>query len=261
MRHEEFKRCVSDARLSSLERLLKKTTDEKPTDEEFIKIHQWIKACNAALLPLIQTCEVTLRNAIHGSLKGKHGDKWYGSPRYKSFKAYEPSKTVVDFKEKISSANLKASNSKQTVVPDRVISSADFYTWELILDEEFFDASDSDFLWPHNLDKLFTGIPATEAKTKKQLNYSQQKIQSIRLVRNRIAHNETPWRRNRVEKSRSVGQARSEAFKQMNKCITNCEEIISMISVDKLEIINEFDWISNAKKTCSINGFQEMVLS
>ena len=256
MRHEEFKRCVSDARLSSLDKLIK-----NPTDEEFIKVHQWVKACNAALLPLIQTCEVTLRNAIHDSLKSKHGEKWYGSPRYRSFKSYEPSSTVTDFKEKISSANFKVNNNKQEVTPNRVISSADFYTWELILNEEFFDASDSSFLWPHQLDKLFTGVPVTEAKTKKQLNYSQQTIQSIRLVRNRIAHNETPWRRKRVENSKSVGQARSEAFKQMNKCIMNCEKIISMISVEKLKIINEFNWIDNAKKTCSIDGFQEMVLS
>lgn len=98
MDYQEFTRCVSEVRLVSLNKLLK-----EPTNEEKIKIHQWVKACNAALLPLIQTSEVVLRNAIHAAVKDEFGDKWYNSPRFNSYHSEDVPTDVSDFKDKISS--------------------------------------------------------------------------------------------------------------------------------------------------------------
>ncbi|EPN8551203.1 Abi family protein [Vibrio sp. D415a] len=253
MDYQEFIRCVSEVRLVSLNKLLK-----DPTDEEKVKIHQWVKACNAALLPLIQTSEVVLRNAIHAAVRDEFGEKWYNSPRFNSYHCEEFSSDVVDFKEKISSANYKNRNDPE---PNEIIASADFYTWELIFSEDFFNASDNQFLWPNKLDSLFKGIDPTEAKTKKQLHLAKQTIQAIRLVRNRIAHNETPWRYRRVKGAKNLGQARANAFNDMEKSINNCERLIKMISQDKCNAMTEFGWFDNAREVCSMKGFLAMVLN
>ncbi|TBT23579.1 hypothetical protein D5E86_25580 [Vibrio parahaemolyticus] len=252
MDYQEFIRCVSEVRLVSLNKLLK-----DPTDDEKVKIHQWVKACNSALLPLIQTSEVVLRNAIHAAVKDDFGDKWYNSPRHNSYHSAEPSNAVANFRDKISSANFK---NRADPEPDEIIASADFYTWELIFDEDFYNASDNKFLWPSKLGELFQGVDATEAQKKKQLNLAKQTIESIRLVRNRIAHNETPWRYKRVRGAKNLGQARANAFSEMEKCINNCERLISMISKDKFDAMKEFQWFDNARDVCSMAGFMKMVL-
>lgn len=252
MDYQEFIRCVSEVRLVSLNKLLK-----DPSDDEKIKIHQWVKACNAALLPLIQTSEVVLRNAIHAAVKDDFGDKWYNSPKYNSYNSGDLSSDISDFKNKISSANYK---NKTDPDPNGIIASADFYTWELIFGEDFFNATDNQFLWPNKLDSLFKGVESSEAKTKKQLNLAKQTIKSIRLVRNRIAHNETPWRYKRVQGAKSLGQARTNAFNDMEKFICNCERLINMISKDKFDAMKEFKWFDNARDVCSMKGFMTMVL-
>ncbi|WP_420064958.1 hypothetical protein [Pectobacterium colocasium] len=253
MDYQEFIRCVSDVRLASMCKLLK-----EPSDDEKIKIHQWVKACNAALLPLVQTSEVVLRNAIHVAVKDAFGEKWYNSPRFNSYNNAEPSKAVADFRDKISSANFKKRNDPD---PNEIIASADFYTWELIFDEDFYNATDNKFLWPNKLGDLFKGVESIEAQKKKQLNLARQTIESIRLVRNRIAHNETPWRYQRLRSAKNLGQARTNAFNDMEKCIRNCERLIEMISPDKFEAMKKFCWFENARNVCSITGFQNMVLS
>ncbi|SGZ09073.1 Abi family protein [Moritella viscosa] len=247
MEYQEFIRCVSDVRLASLGKLFK-----EPSSDDMIRVHQWVKACNSALLPLIQTSEVVLRNAINEALKVDFGVKWYNTPQYNSYKHEAASKPVIDFKEKISSANYKCQYKPS---PDNVIASTDFYTWELIFDEDFFNATSSDFLWPHKLDAVFKGVDSSKAKTKKQLNFARQTIKSIRLVRNRIAHNETPWRYERISSAKNIGQARLNAVSDMEKCIKNCELIISMVSKEKLNIIEEFEWFQKARAVCSTQGF------
>lgn len=253
MDYQEFIRCVSDVRLASMCKLLK-----DPSNDEKLKVHQWVKACNAALLPLIQTSEVVLRNAIHAAVKDSFGEKWYNSPRYNSYTDAECSKAVADFRTKISSANFK---NRDDPDPNEIIASADFYTWELIFDEDFYNATDNEFLWPSKLGALFKGVESTEAQKKKQLNLARQTIESIRLVRNRIAHNETPWRYQRLRAAKNLGQARMNVFNDMEKCIKNCERLIGMISPDKFEAMKEFHWFEKARNVCSINGFQDMVLS
>jgi len=252
MDYQEFIRCVSEVRLVSLNKLLK-----DPTNDEKVKVHQWVKACNAALLPLIQTSEVVLRNAIHDAVKEEFGDKWYNNPRFNSYHSEETSSDVSDFKGKISSANYK---NRTDPDPNEIIASADFYTWELIFSDDFFNASDNKFLWPNKLDALFKGVDPIEAKKKKQLNLAKQTILSIRLVRNRIAHNETPWRYKRVRNATSLGQARTNAFNDMEKFISNCERLIKMISEDKFNAMTEFNWFDNARDVCSMKGFMAMVL-
>ncbi|MEQ5236064.1 hypothetical protein ABN255_20395 [Providencia rettgeri] len=253
MDYQEFIRCVSDVRLASMSKLLK-----EPSCDDKIKLHQWVKSCNSALLPLIQTSEVVLRNAIHVAVKDCFGDKWFNCPRYNSFSHSECSKSVIDFKEKISSANFK---NRSDPDPNEIISSADFYTWELIFDEDFYNATDNNFLWPYKLGDLFRGVDSSEVQKKKQLNLAKQTIESIRLVRNRIAHNETPWRYQRLKTARNIGQARSNVFFEMEKCIKNCERLIGMISPEKLEAMNQFGWFNKARDVCSMNGFSNMVLS
>jgi len=118
------------------------------------------------------------------------------------------------FQESIKNAKRNAKKNlenKGVVEPkptvDQIISQCDFATWEYLLDKHFYDGSDKNYLWPHELTKVFRKLPKVQ-ETKNvmfhQRDALRRRIEAVRSFRNRISHNEPAWMLNSVRNKEEV---------------------------------------------------------
>ncbi|OBU07851.1 hypothetical protein AYY16_00090 [Morganella psychrotolerans] len=86
-----------------------------------------------------------------------------------------------------------------TAVPtlDQIISQTDFSAWEYILDKSFYDGdATKNFLWPRGFLTAFKKLPTVTGKNKQfqQRDIIRRRIETVRMLRNRVAHNEPIWK-------------------------------------------------------------------
>lgn len=248
MNYQSIEELVSTPRLNSYRNMF------QPTDtEELLGVYQWNKACATALYPLIQTTEVVLRNTIHNAVKVDFGSNWHRRPKYLSHGVVSKPDVVKNFQGNMRSAF----NSAQSLIQkqgrtsqptaDLIISQTVFSTWENILDEEFHKSGDGSFIWPRCLGRAFPVWPASsngrQLGSVATLKHIQDQVKTLRLFRNRIAHNEPVWKHNSTHTEQDI-------FVFLNKKIDAVEKLINWISPDKKLYLSNFGWFQQARRLC-----------
>jgi len=215
--YSEPTRLLSRIRLSSYT-----TSMATQTDAQLLGAYCWNLAIVGAFYPLIQLVEVALRNALHhiasSKYQGANNEHWFGIVpcRQANDENGQPitAEQVRKFHDCIKNAKKSAKRtleSKGIASPiptvDQVISQCDFATWEYLLDKHFYDGSDKNFLWPHELTKVFRKLPRVE-ETKNAMFHQRdalrRRIEEVRSFRNRISHNEPAWMTEGVQNKQDI---------------------------------------------------------
>ncbi|GKX52227.1 Abi family protein [Budvicia aquatica] len=232
--YTEPARLLSAARLSSY-----RVSLATQTDAQLFGAYCWNLAIVGAFYPLIQLIEVSLRNAINHVVYTKYrnlGQYWCDfipytldrNPQGDSVNAEQVKQFKDNFKRAKRSAK-KVLEDKGITAPiptiDQVISQMDFSTWEYILDKHFYNGSDKNFLWPHELTNVFKKLPRITGKNSRfhQRDAIRRRIEEIRAFRNRISHNEPAWH---------VGSAKTKeaVIENLNERLDNMMELVYWIS-------------------------------
>ncbi|MEG3130820.1 Abi family protein [Pantoea cypripedii] len=213
----DMERLISQARLTSY-----KSAFALTNKAEIFGIYSWNLELSGALNSLIQLVEVALRNAINEAGKKtiptQPGQHWFEVVPYNLIEDDDAallsdgskpliiSPQVKDFEKGINKATRNAQKllkkklgDDTAAVPtlDQIISQTDFCVWEYILDKSYYDGdAKKGFLWPKGFLSAFKKLPPVTGKNKQfqQRDIIRRRIESIRMLRNRVAHNEPVWK-------------------------------------------------------------------
>ena len=153
-----------------------------------MRLYVWNAAVSAAFYGPLQALEVTLRNAMDRGLAGAFGQDWYDSPELQ-----------LDFKgqSRVKTAKEKLLGENRPIEAHRMVASLTFGFWVSLLSKgSYIDetkttkADYSRTLWLPVLIKVFPH--ATDISRKKTHN----PLNSLQMMRNRIAHHEPILSRN-----------------------------------------------------------------
>lgn len=178
---QEIRTALSVARMSTYEKITGVHDDE---DASALDLYVWNAQVSGAFLAPLHICEVVIRNAVADVLAWKYGSNWPWSPAFeKSLPSppvgYNARRDLFDARQKVSVG--------QT---GKVIAELKFIFWQ-----RMFTKRHDGRLWAH---KLMTVLPHLDStQTYQQLRKGlYDELESLRVLRNRIAHHEPILTRN-----------------------------------------------------------------
>jgi hypothetical protein len=138
-------------------------------------LYAWNVQASAALYPILQVNEITLRNAVHRALVSQFGTHWpYSQGFLRSLQQFER-ETFEKARTK-----LEAKQGVGRVSTDRVVASQTYWFWVMLLTARF-----ENRVWKREFNVSFPNAPP---QIDRKVVYGR--ADSIRLLRNRIAHYE-----------------------------------------------------------------------
>lgn len=146
------------------------------TNNDFDKAYRLYKVnteLSEAFYPILSVLEVSLRNAIHGTLKTYFNDEYW-------FKNSLP----VEFLPFVSEAIQKLTAQRKTVTADRIIAELNFGFWSRLFNRHY-----TSLLWK-TLRLIFKNMP----KHLRQRDSIADALYQIRTLRNRVYHYEPIFR-------------------------------------------------------------------
>lgn len=233
--YTEPKKLISNARLSSYKNSLGLNNDA-----ELLGAYSWNLTLVGAFYPLIQLIEVALRNTINEvaqlNISTTDGQFWFQAISFTQEVNEQGApcnpEQVKKFKNKFANAKKEArralvekNKDPDTVTLDQIISKTDFSVWEYILDKNFYNGSDNNYLWPSKLTKAFKKLPRVTHKNPMfhQRDSIRRRIEEVRAFRNRISHNEPAWRVSDISSP-------EEVIAVLNEKLDNMIELLYWIS-------------------------------
>jgi hypothetical protein len=152
---------------------------------EAVRLYEANTILSEALYSVLQGFEVAARNSMHSAMKrGTGHDAWYNRVTLK-----DPEM------ESVESAERKIVRAGKTISPDRVVSELSFGFWVALCARHYASA-----LWLPYLNKAFPHASLGHKAAHQRLN-------SIRLLRNRVAHHECILSRNLENEYRDILEA------------------------------------------------------
>ena len=142
-----------------------------------LKLYAWNARMSSALLVPLHICEVVLRNAVAEALESMHGSKWPWNPGFERSLPRQGG-PGYDAVSDLQSARRKVATTGQ------VIAELKFVFWE-----KMFTSRHDNRLWNTHLRRVLPNLDRakTVAENRKQVF---DDLNTIRLLRNRIAHHE-----------------------------------------------------------------------
>lgn len=138
--------------------------------------YAWNMALSESLYPIVQTLEITLRNAIYEAAKDHFNrDDWFDD---RAIIHHRYNQTSIHKAKQI----LQQQN--KPLEPGRIIAELNFGFWTSLLDKRY-----EQILWPALIKTTFPHMPKN-IRTRKNLS---SRFNKIRLLRNRIFHHEPIW--------------------------------------------------------------------
>jgi len=205
--YRELERFISSSRLKSYEKIIK-----KKTLENLIAGYLWNKQVSAALYPILQCLEVTLRNALHiaGSQAFSASD-WYvqalkhgGDEKFKSEydeykdKFYRKSAGYIKEKGKrpwksnhenmLNRCTNKLTKDGKALSSNNIVSTVMFGFWVSFFEDAYAGIDPKKSLWPHLEAKIF---PIKRLMDRKKAHLL---LLSLQTLRNRVSHHEPVWK-------------------------------------------------------------------
>jgi len=226
----------------------------------------WNKQVSAALYPLMQCLEVTLRNAIHSAASQyfatpdwfdrvtkvagdamfisdmkKHADKRDRFYRNGLSAGQRKGKIIwtSHHENMIAAAKLKLEKCSKRPTADAVVAELTFGFWSGIFERNYNDIHSSSRLWPHLESVIFPNLKPAERKASTVL----RQLKNIKALRNRMAHYEPIW------KHASVNDALT-AVTYLNSSIDHITHLIRGISHERANLLQDSGIERIAKDLC-----------
>lgn len=224
--------------------------------EEFYGVYLWNKTLCGAIYPLLQACEVALRNAINSPAVSRFGTYWYEAIHHTQYQGrdnYNHRYLVSNF-EKARSNVVKKLNKQRRFnnlapLPDNhrpdfnlVVAATDFSTWEFALHTCHYRVNNNNYLWPKQSRRSFKNWPHQSSLDTHVELYDI--VSELRPFRNRLSHHEPLW------KGISVVNEQ-DALAYVNQKIDKIETLISIISEEKTKYLNVQKLFLRARYTAS----------
>ena len=221
-------------------------------DDQAMGAYYWNVAMCSALYNLITAAEVTIRNSVDAALQSALGIRWWSGSnlRYKSYAPGAPAPELVkNLKGSFSKAHRSVNKEKKnrygvenaTPTHHEVIAKTDFSVWEWILDEEFLSPGS---IWPQHLRKVFRGTwPSPSDKV--TLRTAREAVADIRLLRNRVHHNEPVW------KAHGVLNA-EDAVQYVQGKIAKIISLLSLIEPAKVDVLRNSGVLAHASRIATV---------
>ncbi len=249
-RPELIEGVITNERLNSYQQVF------QPIDDvELVGAYLWNSHVCSALYPLLAATEITLRNSIDTALRNDIGNKWWriSALRYKS---YYPNIHHSNLPYSVKAIRKNFENASWQVKTDKkrrynnynhhpthheILAKTEFSTWEFMLDAEF---TGNNMIWPSNLGRVFRGdwkgaTPST------LLSKTKDMVKTVREFRNRVSHHEPVWKKYGVTNE-------TDAIIHLHEKIKKMVDLVSIISPEKLELLEKSGIIERAYRACSI---------
>lgn len=198
---ENLEKAISSERLSTY---LAATSNNK---ENAIKLYLWNTELSAAFYLPLQGLEVTLRNALHRELACKYEtDKWYELVKLGSVQTAQ-----------IDKANKTVEKLHGKVSPPHMVAELSFGFWISLLNRKYHPT-----LWAKTLYKAFPNTKPNRAKIVERLDH-------LRIFRNRIAHHESIFKRDLLKDYSSIIEAISWICPDTAKWIDSHNSVVSTL--------------------------------
>ncbi|CAI3790220.1 hypothetical protein AHFPHNDE_03939 [Pseudomonas sp. MM227] len=228
------------------------------TDAELVGAYLWNSHVCAALYPLLNATEITLRNAIDAALTADLGKFWWkrGTLQYRSHTSgattepYPVSHLAGNFSSAYNAAQRERSRRmgrtfKGAPEHQEVVSKTEFSTWEFILDSEYMG---NNLIWPKHLGTVFKGIwPTTSAAS--MLKQCRERVSLVRNFRNRVFHHEPAWKRSGVTNEQ-------QAVTHLHEKIHRITQLIAWVSPEKIDLLEKCGAIRSAYRACSLGEIE-----
>lgn len=175
--------ALSPARMSTYERAAPPRGDDDPSA---LNLYVWNAQLSGAFMAPLHICEVVVRNAISDALEAKYGARWPWSAGFEQSlpdprpPAYSPRRDIFN-----------ARRGAQTT--GKVIPELKFAFWQ-----QMFTRRHDDRVWSAHLTRVLPQIDTVKSvrELRQELYHD---LESIRRLRNRIAHHEPIFSRNLTE--------------------------------------------------------------
>lgn len=204
---------ISNSRLSSYQHILK-ITDQN----QILRAYYWNIALSSSIYPLIQTLEITLRNAIDQAVRNHHQPiTQYNKPSFKNDPYWFENilRDVQDTKisrmnatkksrwlnaqgqrirftsgeDAVNKARLEVNRYRTQVHAEDILSRMTFGFWTTFLSNDFQNALTHHLLWPNLLSEVFPNAPLGTSRSD-----IEQQFTFVREFRNRLSHHEPVWK-------------------------------------------------------------------
>nr|WP_314602441.1 Abi family protein [uncultured Enterobacter sp.] len=236
------------------------------TPGECIGAYVWNKRVGAALFPLLQCLEVTLRNGIHNAASAHFSNPaWFdpltklaGHDYFSSSITQYPHLSNDFYRKNISSgsrknkkiwtsrhenmlkqAKDKLSKGHKTQHADAIVAELMLGFWVGMFEKNYHDLNTSNRLWPHLESMVFPNLLPSDRRH----GDIQNKLLPIKELRNRVAHHEPIW------KHVSVGNSVA-AIKMLTSIIDDIVFLINGISRERAEMLYESGIEGTARAIC-----------
>lgn len=255
-----------EASVSSIRLKTYKTLTRNGTIEECIGAYLWNKRVGAALFPLMQCLEVSLRNAIHASAARHFGTPdWFdrltklaGNDYYLAFINKKPQLAPDFYRNGLSSgsrknkkiwlsrhenmlvqAKKKLKDAGKPLAADAIIAELMLGFWVGLFERNYFQLNSTTRLWPHLESIVFPNLLPSQ----RRYGAIYQIFHPVKEIRNRLAHHEPLW------KHTSVSSA-AAAINRLTEIINNILMLIRGLSSERADLLYETGLEGIARKVC-----------
>ncbi|HDG1673092.1 TPA: Abi family protein [Kluyvera cryocrescens] len=233
---------------------------------ECIGAYVWNKRVGAALFPLLQCLEVTLRNGVNNAASAHFGTPaWFdsltklaGHDYYHAFIAQYPHLVNNFYRKGVSTgsrknkkiwtsrhesmlyqAKDKLSKASKPLHADAIVAELMLGFWVGMFEKNYHDLNNANRLWPHLEPVVFPNLLPSERRH----GEVHKKLIPIKALRNRVAHHEPIW------KHATVGNSVT-AIKMLTQIIDDIVFIINGISRERAEMLHESGIEGAARAIC-----------
>lgn len=260
--NNELQNVISMMRLRSYSILTRNASIE-----ELMGAYLWNIRVGAALFPLIQCLEVTLRNAIHNAATQKFGNSsWFdqlaklaGNDYFAAYLRGNPDDEAKFYRNGVTrgsrngrkrwtskhesmlaEAKRRLTKKNKPHAADGIVAELMFGFWAGLFERNYNDLPTKRRLWPDLEPEVFPNLEGSERRHSEIF----QVIKRINDLRNRVAHHEPIWKDSAVSD-------KATAISQLNKSIDDMLFIISGISAEKVKMLHESGLEGAARAVCS----------
>lgn len=151
--------------------------------EDAVRLYAWNAHVAGALLTPLHVCEVVIRNAVSDALTAVYGAHW---PWDRNFENSLPQPKGPGYQQRTDLMTTRA----RFHTTDRVVVELKFVFWQ-----KMFTSRHDQRIWNSHLLSLFPNLDQATSVGTHRLRLAND-LETIRLLRNRIAHHEPIFTRN-----------------------------------------------------------------
>lgn len=153
-----------------------------PEHPASLELYAWNAQISAAFLAPLHICEVAIRNAVSDAIEAQHGHRW---PWAQGFERSLPSPPMSYNPRRDLQNSRRSAHTTGQVIPE-----LKFVFWQKMFTRRF-----DQRIWSKSIFNVFPNLD--KSKTVRQArNHIYSELDSIRHLRNRIAHHEPIFNRN-----------------------------------------------------------------